>query len=49
MKFKRILSVALVCAVMISCVRGLWEYNIGSDVTNSLDYTLTQDAKIFAQ
>ena len=30
-------------------IRGLWEYNIGSDVTNSLDYTLTQDAKIFAQ
>lgn len=31
------------------CISGLWEYNIGSDVTNSLDYTLTQDVQISAQ
>lgn len=30
-------------------IRGLWEYNIGSDVTDSLDYTLTQDVQIYAQ
>ena len=30
-------------------ISGLWEYNIGSDVTNSLDYTLAQDVQISAQ
>ncbi len=30
-------------------IRGLWEYNIGNDVTDSLDYTLTQDVQIYAQ